>query len=67
MAAVPLLGCRNPGRAGSTAIPLLRLYLRPWYGGHADFISQGDHMGTVDLTFPFASTGKRGIAPFGYG
>jgi hypothetical protein len=35
--------------------PLLRLYLRPGYGGYADFISQGDHMGTLDLTFPFAS------------
>jgi hypothetical protein len=35
--------------------PLLRLYLRPGYGGYADFISQSDHMGTLDLTFPFAS------------
>src|SRR2546423_283279 len=33
--------------------PLLRLYLRPGYGGDADFISHGDHMGTVDLIFPF--------------
>ena len=35
--------------------PLLRLYLRPGYGGYADFISHGDHMGILDLTFPFAS------------
>jgi hypothetical protein len=35
--------------------PLLRLYLRPGYGGYADFISHGDRLGTVDLTFPFDS------------
>jgi len=42
------------GVPGSDRHPLLRLYLRPAYGGYADFISQGDRMGVLDLTFPLA-------------
>jgi hypothetical protein len=43
------------GVPGSDHHPLLRLYLRAAYGGYSDFISRGDHMGILDLTFPFSS------------